>query len=430
MQEPANPGRPTAACRLARATVPMGVTMMMLGGAIPHAVADDPFPSAGQVRQSKEQVSRTAAQVRAVADRYRAASAAIVALDAKAEFAVERYDGAMVKLDEAQRAAADARRQQREAERRLASATSAVGDLAAQTYRAGGLAGLSSLINSDGPSTLYARATDLRVLSRYREQTLRDSVAAQRAALARRQAAERAARVRQAAVAAVRAARDAAQAEVAAGQRQITHLQAERDKLLAQLAAARRTSVELERRRQQATAERAAERAVIGRYGQPLPEGGEGHHLAGHAHGRRAHRMGWGEDLAGMFGDDGLTSVNPRVAAVVAYAMAQLGKPYVWGAAGPNSFDCSGLTMRAWQRAGVNLNHFAADQYLHSRPVSLGHLRMGDLVFWTRNGSPSGIYHVGIYLGGGRMIEAPRTGDVVKVTSLYIMGTPDYFARP
>lgn len=426
MQEPEHPGRTRAASRWARASVPMGVTMALLGGAVPQAMADDPFPSAGRVQQGQEQVRRAAEQVDQIARRYKAASAEIVALDARAGYAVERYDGAMVKLGQALQAADVARAQQLQARQRLTTATSAVGELAAQAYRAGGLAGLSSLINSDGPASLYARASDLHSLSRLRAQTLRDSAAAQRLAQRRQVEAERAAAAQRRATDAVRAARDKAQAAVAAEQRQLVQIQAKRDQLLAQLASARRTSVELERQRQQALAEQEAARIAASRPVAGLPPA----HRAGRVHPHhQAHGLGFG-DLGSLFDDDFDDQVNPRVAAVVGYAMAQLGKPYVWGGAGPRSFDCSGLTMRAWERAGVRLNHYAADQYTHSRRVRLSDLRMGDLVFWTRNGSPSGIYHVGIYLGGGRMIEAPRTGDVVKVASLYIMGTPDYFARP
>ncbi|MBC3842911.1 C40 family peptidase [Streptacidiphilus sp. 4-A2] len=104
--------------------------------------------------------------------------------------------------------------------------------------------------------------------------------------------------------------------------------------------------------------------------------------------------------------------------------------PYVWGGAGPETFDCSGLTMRAWERAGVELPHFAADQYARSRPLDYSQLRPGDLVFWSHDGTPQDIYHVALYLGDDRIIEAPRTGAVVKVASLWIMGVPSYYGRP
>lgn len=100
-------------------------------------------------------------------------------------------------------------------------------------------------------------------------------------------------------------------------------------------------------------------------------------------------------------------------------ARAQLGKPYVYGASGPDSFDCSGLTMYAWGQAGVSLPHNAASQQGMGTSVSRGNLAPGDLVFF---GSPA--YHVAIYIGNGMIIQAPTSGDVVKISSLASM--PDY----
>ncbi len=96
------------------------------------------------------------------------------------------------------------------------------------------------------------------------------------------------------------------------------------------------------------------------------------------------------------------------------WAMAQIGKPYQWGGTGPSSFDCSGLVMRAWQAAGVDIARIAADQYDSGTHVSLSSLQMGDLVFWATNpAQPSTIYHVAMYIGGDHTVEAPYTGAVV-----------------
>jgi peptidoglycan DL-endopeptidase CwlO len=94
----------------------------------------------------------------------------------------------------------------------------------------------------------------------------------------------------------------------------------------------------------------------------------------------------------------------------VQYALAQVGKPYVFGAAGPGSFDCSGLTMRAWQAGGVSLPHSAADQYNYGHHVSRDQLQPGDLVFFYQ---PIG--HVTIYIGDGLMVSAPTEGENVSV---------------
>jgi len=97
---------------------------------------------------------------------------------------------------------------------------------------------------------------------------------------------------------------------------------------------------------------------------------------------------------------------------VVGLAMQELGKPYVWGAAGPSTFDCSGLVMYVYAQVGVSLPHNAAAQYGYGSPVAYGDLQPGDLVFFE------GLGHVGIYIGGGQFIHAPHTGDVVKISSL------------
>ena len=97
----------------------------------------------------------------------------------------------------------------------------------------------------------------------------------------------------------------------------------------------------------------------------------------------------------------------------VNFALAQVGKPYVFGAAGPGSFDCSGLTMAAWAAAGVSLPHNAAAQYSYGTHVAEADLQPGDLMFMYH---PIG--HVTIYIGYGLMVSAPEPGDHVKVVTV------------
>ena len=101
-------------------------------------------------------------------------------------------------------------------------------------------------------------------------------------------------------------------------------------------------------------------------------------------------------------------------------ALAQRGKPYVWAAAGPGSFDCSGLVEYAYGAAGVGLPHSSLMQSQMGRAVSRAQLQPGDLVFFY-----SPVSHVGIDIGNGQMVHAPTTGDVVKISSIDVMG---YFA--
>ena len=100
-------------------------------------------------------------------------------------------------------------------------------------------------------------------------------------------------------------------------------------------------------------------------------------------------------------------------------AGAALGTPYQWGAVGPGTFDCSGLTSWAYRQAGVSIPRTSRAQYAALPKVPLNQLSPGDLVFWAYGSDPSSIHHVGIYVGGGRMVHAPRTGDVVKVAGLW-----------
>lgn len=110
--------------------------------------------------------------------------------------------------------------------------------------------------------------------------------------------------------------------------------------------------------------------------------------------------------------------------AAVRFVYAQLGKPYRWGAEGPDSFDCSGLTMAAWAAAGVGLPHSAAGQFGVVRRVDRADLRPGDLVFYYRD-----VHHVGMYIGAGRIIDAPRTGERIAMRQIDFVPITGY-GRP
>ncbi len=100
----------------------------------------------------------------------------------------------------------------------------------------------------------------------------------------------------------------------------------------------------------------------------------------------------------------------------VRYALAQVGDPYVYGAAGPDAFDCSGLTMAAWAAAGLSISHSASIQASAGTPVSISALQPGDLVFYY-----SPISHVGLYIGNGEVVHAPHPGSSVEVVPLNSM---------
>lgn len=134
------------------------------------------------------------------------------------------------------------------------------------------------------------------------------------------------------------------------------------------------------------------------------------------------------------YGDGGLqTNLRPApcpetymggdLGKVLNFACDQIGKPYVWGAAGPDAYDCSGLTMMAWRQAGVYLPHNAAAQRNVTRYVDRSELQPGDLVFYN------GLSHVGIYVGGGWIVHAPQAGQPVQMRSIDV-GTIHSYGRP
>jgi peptidoglycan DL-endopeptidase CwlO len=109
-------------------------------------------------------------------------------------------------------------------------------------------------------------------------------------------------------------------------------------------------------------------------------------------------------------------ATSGSASAAVQYAMAQVGKAYVYGAAGPNAFDCSGLTMAAWRQAGVSLPHSSSAQQGFGTPVSASNLRPGDLVFYYQP-----VSHVGMYIGNGMIVNAENPSAGVRVTGVFSM---------
>jgi cell wall-associated NlpC family hydrolase len=125
----------------------------------------------------------------------------------------------------------------------------------------------------------------------------------------------------------------------------------------------------------------------------------------------------------------GSTSSGPAarggVDEVIAEAKRQLGKPYVWGADGPDSFDCSGFTQWAWKAGGVSLPHYSGAQYSSTTHVSMSSIQPGDLIFYEDPGS-----HVALYIGNGTIIHAPNSRSTVRYDSLYYWDTAMMASRP
>jgi cell wall-associated NlpC family hydrolase len=292
------------------------------------------------------------------------------ALNDQAEAATERYNAAREQMASLQvrLSAAQTRRTQQEA--LVTAARTLLGQIAAETYKAGDLSTLSVFLGDDPDDALAASGLMGSLSDRRADAVARLAVEAKRLA--------------------------ASVADVAAQQKRLSQteraLQASRkvvqDKLSAATAVlSRLTETE---RKQIAAATRSSVRVSLSSLGIRVPASG----------------LASCDDLA-------IDPPSARVQKVLDYACAQLGDPYLWAGTGPNSFDCSGLTMQAWAQAGVSIPHNAAMQSTYGTAVSARNLQPGDLVFF---GSP--ISHVGIYIGAGTMINAPQTGDVVRIAPL------------
>ena len=136
-----------------------------------------------------------------------------------------------------------------------------------------------------------------------------------------------------------------------------------------------------------------------------------------------ARRAAWSGYRSGVGTVQSWLQAGPVARAAVRWALAQLGDPYRWGATGPSSFDCSGLTSSAYRAAGVGIPRVSRAQWGAGPHVEVANLLPGDLVFYADNpGDPATIHHVGMYIGNGLMVHAPHTGDVVRVASIWREG--------
>ena len=318
----------------------------------------------------------------------------------------ERYNGAQYRFEQAQAAATEAQQKLDATTAEVAHLRTMVNERGAELYRGAGqgptsldVSSANALIASSKYSALAAKH-DTKLLDELRraERTLRDQQAAAEQAQADAQDEQRAIAQAQAGVEAANARQEQLLSQVNG---EIAQLVAEEQarKEAAELAAAQQRYV-------------AAAAANVPTTNSMAPSTG---------------RSGTSGGTSG--GGGPAPSANVPVngggaSAAIAYARSQLGKPYCYAGAGPACFDCSGLTMRAWGAAGVSMPHYSGAQYSMFPHVPLSAMQPGDLVFW----GPGGSDHVGLYIGGGQMIAAPHTGDVVKIQAVY--GSPIGAARP
>jgi cell wall-associated NlpC family hydrolase len=310
---------------------------------------------------------------------------AVDRLQLQAEQATEAYDAAYDELGQVVT-------QHLSAQRALDNALSSADDSSATASRR-----VRALYMSGGAPALYAtvlQGSDIAdVLTRL--QSVRRVVDGDRTASQSANSTVVARRKAEAALAKLAARRTALQASVADRADKVRGLLDQTDQLLAQADAKVRQIADEQRRAAEAAAAQAAAQALA-----------------------RAQR----EASLALLPSD-VPAPTQAAAVAIAEASTHLGQPYVWGATGPEAFDCSGLTLTAYRAAGINLPRTAAQQWFAGPQVALGDLAPGDLLFWAYDvTNPSTIHHVAMYVGNGQMIAAPHTGDVVKVQPVYLDG--------
>ncbi|MEU7109078.1 NlpC/P60 family protein [Streptomyces sp. NPDC046215] len=292
----------------------------------------------------------------------------------EAEVAAERYNGAKEKADRAEAALDGLRDQAARKTERLNAARSALGSYAAAQYRDGGVPAGMQLLLSSSPEQYLERAA------------LTDRAGTRRALAVTRVRHE---------------LRDVRQVRTTADSR-LAELKREQDALARQ-----KRTVEAKLAKAQELLDQLPDesRAAVAR-GESASSAGTGARSAP-AVTTAAVRT------PGPATPGGAQAPTARAARAVAFAYSALGKPYIWGATGPAGFDCSGLTQAAWKAAGVSLPRTTYTQINAGQRIPRSRLAPGDLVFFY-----SGVSHVGLYVGGGRMIHAPHPGAPVRIAPI------------
>lgn len=311
----------------------------------------------------------------------------------QAEVATQKYNAAKEHADDQRDrvdglldAAAKRAEKMNDARRRL-------GTFAAAQYRTGGMNPTAQLMLAKDPQQFFDRSHLMERLTGRQKEAVSDYQDQQAAAARQRAEATRDLERLQTSQASLKESKQSVQQKLTEARQLLSELTAQEKARLAELerqkeAAAKRKAEE-EARKQQ---ERERQQHDGG-----APSGGQ---------------TGGGSDDGGSTGGSSSTQAEKALA----FARSQMGKPYVWGATGPSSYDCSGLTQAAWKAAGVNLPRTTWDQVKAGQRVATKDLKPGDLVFFYDD-----ISHVGMYIGGGKMIHAPHPGADVREESIYYM---------
>ncbi|MBZ5734838.1 C40 family peptidase [Nocardioides sp. TRM66260-LWL] len=424
----------------------LSIAALACGGTTAVAADHHRTPTRHEVRHAEWAARHQARDVAAVEADLDAAEARLHRAADAAGAAAEAYNGARYRLQLVQARAARTAADARAARRALSAMRNGVVRSVTSAYeQSPTLEAMAAVTDARGIDGVLDSMATMANAQEALGQRYGDFQAA-RASADRAAARAEQARAEQAdATAAAAAAREQAARAAEAAQAEATSVARRRTALVAELARlqgistrlAERRQAGLEEARRRAAEERARREAL--RQAQIRAQQ-EAQQQAQQEAQQQAQQQQEQQQDAGGSGSSGSGSsgqpspqVPPStgdVSAVLGFARAQIGEPYVWGSAGPGSWDCSGLTMMAWRQGGRSLPHYSVAQYEQSTPISLSELRPGDLVFWSSTSSPSGIHHVALYAGNGMIIQAPRTGRDVDEESMYAWEPPTFFARP
>jgi cell wall-associated NlpC family hydrolase len=378
-----------------------------LAAAPPRVELDgNPAPSAGQVQAAQNTVTQRAVALGQQEERLAAAHAELADLETQAEILTENYDKTVVEEQQAAMAYSTAAKKLAGAQSTEESSQREVANLAATEYETQGFdpmaamlgdaRGVQAYLNQVGLGQEFAtRSTDILASNNA------DSVVAG----VFRSEASAALKARKADVRQAAALKTAIEAAVTRQLAAVKTTKSATSQLSRLLQSAKITEQSLASQRE---AVLAAQAAAAGQDTAPVASS---------------------PGQAISFPDSPASSQQGNVAAD--WALSQIGRPYQWGGAGSYTYDCSGLTMVAWAQAGVFLLHYTGYQWEEGVHVPLDDLQRGDLLFYaTDNSDPATIHHVGIYIGGGDMVDAPYTGVDVRIDSIYQPTVPIGAVRP
>ena len=357
-----------------------------------------------------------------------------------AQIAGEDLNEASIALNEATATANQASADADAAEAAFQEGKQQIASVAQAAYRGGGgtLDALAPYLDSDGLRSVETKQAGISSFSSSAEAKMQNVAALEQVAKVTRDAANTALANQKAATDEVQKRTDAANQAATAAQNEAARVAAQRGAYVQELATKQNTTVELINEREAALeAERqeaariAAEQAAAAAEAQRQADAAAAAERAAAANASSSYNDDGDDDYS--YSAPSYSYEEPSYSApsysgggadtAIATAKSYLGVPYVWGGESYGGVDCSGLTMLAWESAGVDLPHLSRAQYSYGTHVPIGSMEAGDLIFWSSNGTQSGIYHVAIYLGGGQMIEAPTFGVPVRITGVYSWGS-------